>query len=64
MSKVFLNLTVVYNRIRTESWGNILTVDFGHFGAFSTHPNVRLWLIADLLGLGDLRPLYPRKRTF
>ncbi len=33
-------------------------------GSGNPHPNVRLWLIADLLSRSDLRLLYPRKQTY
>jgi hypothetical protein len=33
-------------------------------GSQHRHPNVRIWLLADALGNGDLCLLYPQKRTF
>ena len=34
------------------------------FGASKVPTNVRLWLLADIRAMSELRPLYPQQRTF
>jgi len=40
------------------------TPDFRKFLTSGHYTNVRFWLLADIQPHPELRPLYPRKRTF
>jgi len=44
--------------------GDFRTTFFEKFLTYNSLPNVRFWLLADVLGLPCGCPLYPRKRTF
>ena len=55
--------TTIYNRYHRWS-ANLSEAMLGELRASSSCPYVRLWLEADIHPHCDLRPLYPRKRTY